>query len=84
MTPPQNQSAFERTGVALPASMPADDALVHDFCIELLAGRGRVGDPIWSRAQARLGDQGVVDLTATCGYYGLLAMVMNAARTPPG
>lgn len=65
-----------------PATMPDDDALVHDFCVELLAGRGRVGDAIWSRALARFGEQGVVDLTATCGYYGLLALVMNAARTP--
>jgi len=65
-----------------PVSMPEDDALVHDFCIELLNGRGRVGDALWSRALARLGEQGVVDLTATCGYYGLLALVMNAARTP--
>ncbi len=65
-----------------PAAQPDDDALVHDFCIELLNGRGQVGDAIWARAVARFGEPGVVDLTATCGYYGLLALVMNAARTP--
>ena len=65
-----------------PATMPDDDALVHDFCIELLNGRGQVSDGTWARAINRFGEPGVVDLTATCGYYGLLALVMNAARTP--
>ena len=65
-----------------PDAMPEDDTLVHDFCIELLQQRGQVGDTLWSRAVSRFGEPGVVDLTATCGYYGLLALVMNAARTP--
>lgn len=67
-----------------PHAMPDDDALVHDFCAELLTQRGRVGDALWARAVARFGEPGVVDLTAVCGYYGLLALVMNAARTPGG
>jgi 4-carboxymuconolactone decarboxylase len=65
-----------------PASLADDEALVHDFCIELLNGRGQVSDATWARAIERFGEPGVVDLTATCGYYGLLALVMNAARTP--
>ena len=65
-----------------PAAMPDDDALVHDYCIQLLNGRGEIDDALWARAVARFGEHGVVDLTATCGYYGLLALVMNAARTP--
>jgi 4-carboxymuconolactone decarboxylase len=32
---------------------------------------------------ARLGEQGAVDLVAINGYYACLAMLMNAARTPP-
>ena len=28
------------------------------------------------------GDQGVIDLVGLLGYYSLLAMVMNTARTP--
>jgi 4-carboxymuconolactone decarboxylase len=31
---------------------------------------------------ALFGERGVIDLTGLCGYYGLLAMVMNVARTP--
>ncbi len=65
-----------------PTAMPDDEARVHDFCTELLQGRGQVGDATWRRAIERFGEQGVVDLTAICGYYGLLALVMNAARTP--
>jgi 4-carboxymuconolactone decarboxylase len=67
-----------------PSAMPDDEALVHDYCRELLQGRGQVGDALWSQAIERFGEAGVVDLTATCGYYGLLALVMNAARTPCG
>ncbi len=66
-----------------PTSMPDDEALVHDYCRELLQGRGQVGDALWAQAIARFGEAGVVDMTATCGYYGLLALVMNAAQTPP-
>lgn len=64
-----------------PAAMADDEALVHDFCLELLHSRGQVGDALWRRAVERFGEQAVVDLVATCGYYGLLALVMNAART---
>ena len=64
-----------------PSDAPEDDILVHDFCHELLQGRGQVGDALWARATERLGEPGVVDLIATCGYYGMLALVMNAART---
>jgi 4-carboxymuconolactone decarboxylase len=65
-----------------PTTMSDDEALVHDYCRELLQSHGRVGDALWARAVGRFGEQAVVDLTATCGYYGLLALVMNAARTP--
>ncbi|HJV50191.1 MAG TPA: carboxymuconolactone decarboxylase family protein [Noviherbaspirillum sp.] len=67
-----------------PASMNEDEALVHDFCIELHRNRG-VSDATWSQAVARFGEHGVVDLLGINGYYTLLSMVMNAARTevPP-
>jgi 4-carboxymuconolactone decarboxylase len=74
-------TAIERGG--RPAAMADDEALVHDFCTELLHSRGQVGDALWQRAVERFGEQAVVDLVATCGYYGLLALVMNAARTQP-
>jgi 4-carboxymuconolactone decarboxylase len=63
-----------------PASMADDEAAVFDMCIELHRER-RIGDATWSRALALFGEQGVVDLMAVNGYYALLAMVMNGART---
>ena len=64
-----------------PEAMPDDLALVHDFLEELLTHRG-VSDATYARALALFGERGIVDLSALCGYYSLLAMVMNVARTP--
>jgi 4-carboxymuconolactone decarboxylase len=65
-----------------PSGMPDDEAVVHDFCIELHRHRG-VSDATWADAIARFGEAGAVDLIAINGYYTMLSMVMNAARTPP-
>jgi len=64
-----------------PAALAADEAVVHDYCVELLATDFQVSDATWSRVVDRFGEQGVVELTGLCGYYTLLAMVMNSART---
>jgi 4-carboxymuconolactone decarboxylase len=67
-----------------PSGMTDDEALVHDFCTELHRGRA-VSDTTWKRAIERFDERGVVDLIGISGYYTLLSMVMNAARTavPP-
>jgi 4-carboxymuconolactone decarboxylase len=64
-----------------PAQLAPDEAAVYDVCIDLHRQR-HVSDATWDRAVAQLGEQGVVDLIGINGYYALLAMVMNAARTP--
>jgi 4-carboxymuconolactone decarboxylase len=64
-----------------PAHLAEDEAVVYDVCIELHRNR-QVSDATWGRAVAQFGAPGVVDLIAINGYYALLAMVMNAARTP--
>ena len=64
-----------------PANLPDDQAAVYDLCIELHRQRC-VSDAAWARAVALFGEQGVMDLIGINGYYALLAMVMNAARTP--
>lgn len=63
-----------------PAIMGADEALVHDFCVELHEHK-RVGDATYAAALARFGEHGVMDLIGINGYYTLLAMVMNVAQT---
>jgi len=60
--------------------MLVDEAVVHDFCIELHETKA-VSDRVYADALALFGEQGAVDLMGICGYYTLLAMVMNTART---
>jgi len=64
-----------------PAMLSDDEAIVYDLSTELQRDR-TVSDATWQRAIAAFGEQGTVDLVAINGYYTLLAMVMNAARTP--
>jgi 4-carboxymuconolactone decarboxylase len=82
----------EKTGIARatieaiaarrrPGAMDADEAIVHDFCVELARDKG-VSEGTYDRALARFGEHGVVDLAGINGYYTLLAMVMNVAGTP--
>ncbi|UVW28304.1 carboxymuconolactone decarboxylase family protein [Massilia sp. H6] len=63
-----------------PADMLVDEAVVHDFCVELHEGKS-VSDRVYADALALFGEQGVVDLMGVNGYYTFLAMVMNTART---
>jgi 4-carboxymuconolactone decarboxylase len=63
-----------------PDAMSDDEAIVHDFCVELHTTRA-VTDATYARALARFGEQGVVDLLGINGYYTFLAMIMNGTRT---
>jgi 4-carboxymuconolactone decarboxylase len=65
-----------------PIGMSDEEEIVHDFCIELHHNKS-VSDAIYARALAKFGEQGIIDLTSVNGYYTLLSMVMNVARTPP-
>ena len=62
-----------------PPNMTAEETMVYDFLQELLHNQS-VSDVTWAAAQKMFGDQGVIDMTAHCGYYSLLAMVMNTTR----
>lgn len=52
---------------------------VYDFASMLLKQRA-VTEPVFRRAQEELGDAGVIELVGVCGYYTLLAMVLNVAE----
>jgi 4-carboxymuconolactone decarboxylase len=67
---------------ARPGAMADDEALVHDFLLELLESHG-VCDATYLQARERLGEQGVIDLVGLAGYFAALCMVMNVAHTPP-
>ena len=63
-----------------PEHMEEDETIAWDFVTELHRTRG-VSDATYARARDAFGEQGVIDLAGLCGYYGLLAMTMNVART---
>ena len=64
-----------------PEKMADDEAALYDFCIELHRNHG-VSDATYARAVAKFGEQGVVDAIGLSGWYTLVAMVLNTARTP--
>jgi 4-carboxymuconolactone decarboxylase len=64
-----------------PGALQEDEAAVYDFCRELHETKS-VSDAAWNVALARFGERGVIDLIGTCGYYGAVSMVLNAARVP--
>ena len=66
-----------------PDAMSEDEAAAYDFVTELQRDRA-VSDPTYVRALKRFGEKGVVDLAGIAGYYSLLSMEMNMARTDPG
>ena len=63
-----------------PAKMSEDEAIVHDFSVELHETHG-VSDATYKRALDRFGERGVVELIAVNGYYGLVSMTLNVNRT---
>jgi 4-carboxymuconolactone decarboxylase len=65
-----------------PTTMADDEAAVHDFATELLRTH-RVSDATYARAREAFGEQGVVDLVGTIGYFIAVCYVMNVAGTPP-
>jgi 4-carboxymuconolactone decarboxylase len=64
-----------------PETMAADEAALYDFCTELHRHRS-VSDATYARALAAFGEQGIVDAIGLSGWYTLVAMVLNTARTP--
>jgi 4-carboxymuconolactone decarboxylase len=62
----------------------SDEALVYAFCREAHA-TGRVSDAAFEAVRARYGLDGALELLVLCGYYSLMAMVLNTAGLPlPG
>ena len=64
-----------------PARMAEDEEILYNLCTELHHTKA-VSDATYQRAVAKFGEQGVIDAIGIQGYYTLLAMVMNTARTP--
>lgn len=65
-----------------PQGMDEAEEIVWDFSTQLHQDK-KVDAKTWSRAVAEFGEQGVIDMAGTNGYYDFLAMTMNAAQTAP-
>ncbi len=64
-----------------PDGMAEDEEILYTFCEELHRNQS-VSDATYARAVKSLGEAGVIDAIGIAGYYTMLAMVMNTARTP--
>jgi len=64
-----------------PAAMTPDEETIYEYVTELRLHQS-VSDPVYAQVVNRFGEQGVIDITGLCGYYTLLGMLMNVARTP--
>jgi 4-carboxymuconolactone decarboxylase len=62
-----------------PSALSDDEAIIFDFCSELVDGIA-VSDENFERVVMRWDRPTAIDLTGLCGYYALLAMVLNTAK----
>ena len=63
-----------------PDTMSSDEAVVYEFVTELLRLQN-ISDATYAKALERFGEAGIVDMIGVAGYYSLLSMMMNTART---
>lgn len=60
-----------------PAGLDADQQVLYELCIALHRDK-TVTPELRTQAVATLGAQATIDATAICGYYALLAMILNS------
>ena len=66
-----------------PRGMQPDEELVYDVCMTM-AAEHRIGDELFDKAKAILGEQQLVDLIAVSGTYVTVAMLLSLGEeTPP-
>ena len=65
-----------------PERMAEDEDILYSLSDELHRNQS-VTDATYARAVGKFGEAGVIDTLGITGYYTMLAMVLNTARTPP-
>jgi 4-carboxymuconolactone decarboxylase len=63
-----------------PPDLDREQQALYDLCIALHRERA-VPPALREHTQAVLGEQATIDAIAICGYYALLAMVLNSQQT---
>jgi 4-carboxymuconolactone decarboxylase len=64
-----------------PEGAEPDETLIHDFAHETI-WQGVPSDASFDALQARFGKATTLDVLAVCGYYSLLAFVLNTSAPP--
>jgi 4-carboxymuconolactone decarboxylase len=64
-----------------PKNLSEEESSVYRFCHEAHEN-GRVSDASFEGVKSRFGLDGALELLALCGYYSLMAMVLNTAGLP--
>ena len=64
-----------------PDALSGPEEILYSLCDELQRNQG-VSDATYARAVGTFGEAGVIDAIGITGYYTMLAMVLNTARTP--
>ncbi|MFQ5934369.1 MAG: carboxymuconolactone decarboxylase family protein [Dehalococcoidia bacterium] len=65
-----------------PEGLDPEEKRVARYCLEVLKEH-RVSEATFQRALQHFGDKGITELTATLGYYSMLACVLNALEVEP-
>ena len=65
-----------------PEGGPADESLTYDVCLAMHETH-RLTDELYAAAVATFGEQGLVEIMATIGYYTLVAMTLSTFEVQP-
>lgn len=65
------------------SGMPPEDALIVEFTQQLVQNH-RVSQRTFDAIQKRFGDEQLIQLTGTIGYYAMLSMTVNACQLQAG
>lgn len=64
-----------------PAALTHPERIAREFCLQLLA-HCQVDDAAYEAVKVEFGEHGLMDLIGMAGYYTMLAMILNTARSP--
>ena len=63
-------------------NLTESEAIVVQYCREMFQNH-RLSDSTFEAAKSRFGIKGLTELTATMGYYAMLACALNAFQVDP-
>ena len=69
-------------GKPRPEGMKDDEAILYDFAMQLYRDH-RVTDAMYAKAVEAFGEEGLINLVATMGYYDLVAKTLMTANAIP-